>query len=58
MWQLDIDIIRENAMRVKHDYAIGNLVYVEMTGIYRILDSKKQGAYRITEGFTNNTFQV
>ena len=26
--QVDIDNFRENAMRVTHDYAIGNLVYV------------------------------
>ena len=31
--QLDIDNVRENAKQVRHDYAIGDQVYVEMTGI-------------------------
>ena len=38
-----------------HDYAIGDRVYVEMTGIYRKLDYKKKVPYRITEVFTNAT---
>ena len=43
-----------------HDYAIINLVYVEITGIYHKLDYKKQGPYIITEVFTNGTvlFQI
>ena len=53
--QVDIDNVRENARQVTHDYAIGNLVYVEMTGIYRKLDYSKQGSYIITEVFTNST---
>ena len=40
-----------------HDYAIGDPVYVEMTGIYHKLDCKKQGPHRITEVFTNSTVQ-
>ena len=56
--QLDIDNVRENAKRVTHDYAIGNQVYVEITGIYRKLDYRKQGPYRITEVFTNSTVWV
>ena len=32
-WQVDIDNLQENARQVTHDYAIGDLVYVEMTGI-------------------------
>ena len=56
--QVDIDNFRENTKRVKHDYAIGDQVYVEMTGIYHKLDYKKQGTYRITEVFTNGTVQV
>ena len=31
--QVDIDNVRENTKRVTHGYAIGNRVYVEMTGI-------------------------
>ena len=49
--QVYIDNVRENAKRVTHDYAICDPVYVEMTGIYRKLDYKKQGPYRITELF-------
>ena len=51
--QLDTDNVRGNAKRVIHDYAICNQVYVETTGIYRKLDYKKHGPYRITKVFTN-----
>ena len=37
---------------------IGNLVYVENTGIYRKSYDKKHGSYRITEVFTNGSIQV
>ena len=40
-----------------HDYAIANLVYKEMPGIYHKIYYKKQGPYRITELFTNGTVQ-
>ena len=43
--QLEIDNFGENARQVPHDYAVGNLVYVEMTSAYRKLDDKKQGMY-------------
>ena len=56
--QVDIDNVRENAKRVTFDYAIGNRVYVEMTGIYRKLDYRKQGLYIITEVFKNGTAWV
>ena len=55
--KVDIDNIRENVKQVTHDYAIGNQVYAEMTGIYRKLDYKKQGHYIIPEVFTNGTVQ-
>ena len=41
--QVSIDNFRENARQVTHDYTIGDQFYVEMTGIYRKLDYKKQG---------------
>ena len=41
-WQVDIDNVRENTSQVRHDYEIGNIVYVEKTGIYRKLDDKKK----------------
>ena len=53
--QVDIDNVRENAKQVTHDYTIGDIVYVEMNGIYRKLNYKKQGPCRITEVFTNGT---
>ena len=56
--QVDIDNVRENVKKFVHDYAIGDWVYVEMTGTYRTLDYKKQGPYRITEVFTNGTVRV
>ena len=56
--QVDIYNVRENAKRVTHIYAIDNQVYVEMTGMHRKLDYKKQGPYIITEVFTNITFRV
>ena len=40
-----------------HDYAIGDIVYIEMTGIYCKLYFKKQVPYIITEVFTNGTVQ-
>ena len=55
---MDIYNVLENARRVTYDYAVGDLVYVEMTGIYRKLDYKKQGTYRIKEVFTNGTVEV
>ena len=53
---VDMDNIQENARRVKHDYANGILVYVEMTGIYRKLDYSKQVLYRITAVVSNGKF--
>ena len=53
--QVDIDNNRESARRVTHDYTIGYLVYLEMTGIYWKLDFTKHGLYIITEVFTNST---
>ena len=44
---MDIDIAQETARRVMHEYAIGDLLYVEMTGIYCKLDYKKQVMYII-----------
>ena len=56
--QLDIDNFIENYRRVTHDYAVGDQVCVEMTGIYLKLNYKKQGPYRINEVFTNSTVWV
>ena len=53
--QVDIDNVRENNARVTHDYAGGDLLYVEISGIYLKLDYKRQGLYIITEIFTNAT---
>ena len=51
--QVYIDNVQENDRRVTYDYVINNLVYVEMTGIYRKPDYSKQGLYKIKEVFTN-----
>ena len=56
--QVDIDNVKENAKQVTHDYAIGDQVYVEITGIYCKLDYRKQGPYKITEVLINGTFRV
>ena len=47
--QVDIDNFRENARQVTHDSAIGNLVYMEINGIYRKLDYSTHGTGVITE---------
>ena len=52
---MEIYNARENATRVTHDYAIGDLVHVEMTGVDPKLDYKKQGPFIITESFTDGT---
>ena len=55
---VDIDNLHEKAKQVKHDYAIGNLVYVEMTGIYCKLDYSTQVLYIITEVFSKGKVWV
>ena len=47
--QLYIDNVQEKGIQVMYYYAIGNLVNVETTGIYRKLDYNKQGPYRIKQ---------
>ena len=39
--QLDIDNVQGNASKFTHDYAVGDLVYVKVTEIYRKLGYKK-----------------
>ena len=56
--KLDIDNVQEIARQVTDDYAIGDWVYVKMTGIYRKLDYDKQVLYIIKELFTNVTVQL
>ena len=56
--QIDIDNVRKNSRKFRHDYTIGNLVYVKNTSIYRKSDNEKQGPYVITEVFTNGTVRV
>ena len=54
----DIDNVRKISRQVMHDYAVGDLAYVEKTGIYHKSDNNKQGPYIITEVFTNGTTRV
>ena len=53
--QIDIDNVPIKARQVTHDYAVGNVVYVEINGIYHKLDYKKQSSNRIIEVFKNST---
>ena len=55
---MDIDNFREKDRQVTNDYAIGNIVYVDMTGIYRKLYYNKQVPYIITEVSINGTVRV
>ena len=56
--KVDIDNVWENARRVTHDYAIDNIVYMLINGIYQKLGYKKQEPCSITEVFTNGTVRV
>ena len=51
--QVDIDNALENSRLVTHGFEVGDIVYVEMTGIYLKIDYNEQGPYRITEVFIN-----
>ena len=56
--QVDINNVQENARKGTHDYAIGDIVYVEINGIYHKLDYNKQVKYIITQVFKNGTVKV
>ena len=56
--KVEIDNLCENARRVRHGYAIGDLDYTEKAGIYHKSDYKKQGLYRITEVFKKLPFDT
>ena len=43
--QVEIDNVHESSRQVTHEYAIGNLVYVEMNCIYHKQDYIKQEPY-------------
>ena len=47
--------LRENQKRIDYDYQVDDLVYVTKDGIFRKLDSPKQGPYVITDVFANGT---
>ena len=47
--------LRENENRIDYDYQVDDLVYVTKDGIFRKLDSPKQGPYVITNVFANGT---
>ena len=53
--QVNIDNAHENAKWFRFDYAVGDIVYVDMTDIYHKLDYNKIGTYRITEIFKDST---
>ena len=56
--KVDIYNVHKRSKWVKNDQSIGDLVYVENTGIYLKLYYKKQGPYIITEVFINSTIWV
>ena len=45
---MEINNFQENARKDTHNYAVGDMVYLEMTGMYPRLDYKKQGSNIIT----------
>ena len=46
--QVNIYNVCKSAKRVRYDYAIGNLVYVDKTDIYRKIYYNKRGPHIIT----------
>ena len=57
LWKEVVYNVQESSRQFRHDYIIGDLDYVENTGIYRKSDYKKQSPYIITEYFTHGTVQ-
>ena len=55
--QVNIDNVCENDKQVSHYYTVGDIVYLDMTGIYQKLDYNKYGLCRTTEAFTNGIVQ-
>ena len=51
-------MLRKNASRVRYNYALGDLVYVDKTGIFRRIDYKNHGRYIINKVFTNGIVRV
>ena len=47
-WKVDINNVWEKSIRVSHDYSVGDIEYVDITGIYLKLYYNKYGTYRIT----------
>ena len=56
--QVNIDNDREDFIRVSHEYAVDDLVYVEKTDIYCNIDNKNNGTNRNTGIFKNSTVRV
>ena len=56
--QIDKDNLRENSKRIRHDYAVGDQVYVIRDGIYRKLEGPHLGPYPITHIYTNGTVRI
>ena len=51
-------MIAKKTRQVSYDCDIGDIVYVDNTGIYHRIDYKKHAPYRINEVLTNIYVQV
>lgn len=56
--RINYDNVRENSKRAKHTYKVDDYVYVIKDGVYRKLEGDKEGPYRVTEVFANNTIRI
>ena len=56
--QVDKSNLNENRNRISFDYEVGQQVYIKNDGIHRKLDRPKQGAFLITDVFTNGTVRI
>ena len=56
--QVDTDNVCENSRQAIFNYAAGDPVYVDKTGIHLKLYYKKHGTYITTEGFKNGTVGI
>ena len=56
--RINYDNIHENSKRAKHTYQVNDYVYVIKDGVYRKLEGDKEGPYRVTEVYSNNTIRI
>ena len=56
--QVDTNSVRENRLRVHHDYAVGDKVLITDKGIHRRLNCNTRGPYEISQIHANSTVCV